>query len=112
MSWNAGLALPEWILASAAILALVTDARTSADRKQGVVRWTRLLFTYLLPAIPMICLWDGVVSQLRAYSAEELEALGRSAAPEYAWRSGTLRHVKAPLKVTFLVGIPPGREER
>ena len=75
------------------------------------VSWTRLLFTYLLPAVPMICLWDGVVSQLRAYTAEELEALGRSAAPEYVWKSGTLPHEKAPLNVTYLVGIRPGEEK-
>ena len=30
--------------------------------------WKRLLFTYPLPCVPLICLWDGFVSQLRAYT--------------------------------------------
>jgi hypothetical protein len=38
--------------------------------------WKRLLFTYPLPCVPMICLWDGFVSQLRAYTPDELRALG------------------------------------
>jgi hypothetical protein len=38
-------------------------------------RWRRLLWTYLLPAVPLTCWWDGVVSQLRAYTVPELERL-------------------------------------
>ena len=34
--WNVGLALPEWILAIAALVALVIDARTPYHRKEGV----------------------------------------------------------------------------
>jgi len=37
--------------------------------------WQRLLFTYLLPLVPLTCWWDGIVSQLRAYTVEELVAL-------------------------------------
>ena len=35
--------------------------------------WQRLFWTYLLPLVPLTCLWDGIVSQLRAYT------LGRAA---------------------------------
>ena len=40
-------------------------------------------FTYLLPAVPLMCLWDGVVSQLRAYWPDELLELaaGRLSPP-------------------------------
>ncbi|MDP5172730.1 MAG: class I SAM-dependent methyltransferase, partial [Bacteroidia bacterium] len=31
-------------------------------------RWTRLLFTYLIPVIPLMVAWDGFVSILRLYS--------------------------------------------
>lgn len=38
-------------------------------------RWERLLLTYVLPVLPLAILWDGVVSHLRTYRPEELEAL-------------------------------------
>jgi len=69
-------------------------------------RWSRLLLTYLIPAIPAVCLWDGVVSQLRTYLPEELlevaaAADGRSA---YAWEAGPLR--KNPPHGSYLIGLP------
>lgn len=35
----------------------------------------RLLFTYLIPIIPICVLWDGVVSSMRTYSVSEMEEL-------------------------------------
>jgi hypothetical protein len=35
--------------------------------------FTRFLFTYLLPVVPLIYLWDGAVSHLRSFSDQELE---------------------------------------
>ena len=29
---------------------------------------SRILWTYLLPLVPLTCWWDGIVSQLRAYT--------------------------------------------
>ena len=39
------------------------------------LRLSRLIFTYLLPAIPIIGLFDGIVSCLRTYSPEEMRQL-------------------------------------
>jgi len=41
-------------------------------------RWSRLVWTYLVPAIPILFAWDGTVSALRAYTPEELLALARA----------------------------------
>nr|MCU0625851.1 hypothetical protein [Gemmatimonadaceae bacterium] len=30
-------------------------------------RWRRLLWTYVVPLVPLTCWWDGIVSALRAY---------------------------------------------
>lgn len=65
-------------------------------------RWTRLLFTYLVPLIPLLVLFDGVVSVLRSYTAEELLAMATEEAPELQWRAGVLRRRVA--SVTYLVG--------
>ena len=57
-------------------------------------RLSRLVFTYLLPLIPLTTIWDGVVSILRLYSPAELLALARRADPtgRLRWQAGTLRH--------------------
>lgn len=39
------------------------------------LKWGRLLFTYLIPIVPLFVLWDGVVSCLRTYSVDEMTAL-------------------------------------
>lgn len=38
-------------------------------------RWSRLLCTYLVPVIPFVLLFDGIVSCLRTYRPSELEEL-------------------------------------
>ncbi|WP_313806423.1 hypothetical protein [Flavobacterium sp.] len=35
----------------------------------------RIIFTYLIPIVPICVLWDGVVSSLRTYSVEEMKEL-------------------------------------
>lgn len=35
----------------------------------------RLLFTYLIPVLPLVILWDGIVSVLRTYTVTELKRL-------------------------------------
>jgi hypothetical protein len=40
-------------------------------------RWSRLLYTYALPIVPLCTLWDGIVSCLRVYDPNELRCPGR-----------------------------------
>ncbi len=35
----------------------------------------RIIFTYLIPIIPLVILWDGIVSVLRTYTAKELKEM-------------------------------------
>ncbi len=50
-------------------------------------RWSRLLLTYLLPFIPFVVFWDGIVSCFRTRTPQELLAL-TSIFPEYEWTAG------------------------
>src|SRR6185295_17004920 len=51
----------------------------------------RLLFTYLLPVVPLCTAWDGVVSCLRAYEPEELsELVGSLPSNDYVWDIGRM----------------------
>ena len=68
--------------------------------------WRRLLFTYPIPLVPLTCLWDGIVSQLRAYTVEELRALVQGSAP-MRWEAGQVPIAKGRGRMTFLIGVPP-----
>lgn len=66
-------------------------------------RWSRLLFTYLVPLIPLLVLFDGVASVLRSYTVDELLAMALRESPELEWKAGVLR--RGPASVTYLVGV-------
>ncbi|GAB3589087.1 class I SAM-dependent methyltransferase [Hymenobacter daeguensis] len=70
-------------------------------------RFSRLVFTYLVPLIPLCTIWDGIVSVLRMYSPAELLALAHAADPgrHFSWQAGKKRHWWGP-QVTYLVGWP------
>jgi hypothetical protein len=68
-------------------------------------RWSRMFWTYVVPAIPVVLLFDGVVSCLRTYGPEELrELVGELVGAEYEWEIGEVSDGKAPL--TYLIGHP------
>ena len=67
--------------------------------------WQRVLFTYPLPLVPFTCLWDGIVSQLRAYTIDELQALGR-AAGSMDWHAGAVPIARRSGRLTYLIGTP------
>jgi hypothetical protein len=67
--------------------------------------WRRLLWTYPIPLVPFTCWWDGIVSQLRAYSVEELRALGEDLAP-MRWEAGQIPVVGGGGRLTYLLGFP------
>lgn len=70
-------------------------------------RWSRLLWTYLIPVIPLVLLFDGVVSCLRTYRPQELrELVEKLTACQYQWKIGELATGKMP--VTYLIGYPTG----
>jgi hypothetical protein len=68
-------------------------------------RWSRLLFTYLLPLIPLTTVWDGCVSILRLYSPEELLKIAKASDSTYTWKAGKVKN-KLGMNVTYLIGSP------
>ena len=69
-------------------------------------RWSRVVYTYLFPLIPLTCLWDGIVSQLRAYTPGELHELAAEVSAQYVWISGKVAVAGLPARLTYLVGHP------
>jgi hypothetical protein len=74
-------------------------------------RWSRLLWTYVIPIVPLVLWFDGIVSCLRVYSPPELAELTArlSFANEYEWDIGEERSGLLP--ITYLIGYPIRREE-
>ena len=68
-------------------------------------RWDRLLFTYVIPLLPLAGAFDGFVSCLRTYSPAELRALV-AGLPQYDWEIGLARHHFLPMRITYLIGTP------
>jgi hypothetical protein len=70
-------------------------------------RWSRLFFTYLVPILPLLCLWDGIVSCLRSYSADDFrELIGGLEADGYTWEIDEVSMPGTPVRVTYLLGCP------
>ena len=76
-------------------------------------RWSRLIWTYLVPVIPLAVLIDAVVSSLRSYTPRELLALAEACqeggAAAYRWDAGVVCSPLAAAPVTFLIGTPEAR---
>jgi hypothetical protein len=74
-------------------------------------RWSRLMWTYLIPVVPLVLLFDGIVSCLRVYSPSELvELTGHlSSSNVYEWEIGEERSGWLP--ITYLIGRPRRAEQ-
>jgi len=69
-------------------------------------RWSRIFWTYLIPLAPLIAFFDGVISNLRSYSPEELAALiPTESESNYHWSIGYDRGSWGTV-VTYCIGIP------
>lgn len=51
-------------------------------------RWGRLVFTYLIPVVPLVVLWDGLISSFRTYSVAEMKELVKQVRDneQYDWQ--------------------------
>jgi len=68
-------------------------------------RWSRLMWTYLPPLLPVVGTVDGVVSCLRSYTPAELRALVLGL-DDFEWEIGEGRALHSPLHTTYLIGVP------
>lgn len=69
--------------------------------------WRWIPFTYVVPVLPLLGLWDGLVSALRIYSPEELQDLvAPLQRPGWRWDIGRVRFGRFPAHATYLHGYP------
>ncbi len=67
-------------------------------------KWGRLIFTYLIPIVPLFVWWDGIVSSLRTYSVKEMNTLVQSLenTEDFNWEIGRIK--SGPGVVLYLLG--------
>jgi len=69
--------------------------------------WSRLLWTYLLPVVPLATCWDGLVSFLRVYSPKDLIELTQAfQRDDYHWEVGRASTGTPLFVFTYLLGYP------
>ncbi|HEX9980031.1 MAG TPA: hypothetical protein VGB50_05650 [Flavobacterium sp.] len=66
----------------------------------------RLLFTYLIPIVPLFVMWDGFVSCLRTYSIKEMNALVDSLHDKETFDWDISKVPSGPTFVLYLLGTP------
>lgn len=66
----------------------------------------RILFTYLIPVVPIFTWWDGLVSVLRTYSVKEMEDMTKNLknGDSFEWEIGTVKN--GPITNLYLLGYP------
>ena len=66
----------------------------------------RLLFTYLIPIVPLFVWWDGIVSVLRTYSVAEMQTMASKVnnSESFTWEIGKTRN--KGVTVQYLIGYP------
>lgn len=66
----------------------------------------RIIFTYLIPIVPLFVWWDGMVSSLRTYSVKEMNSLvnGLDNSDSFTWEIDKVK--SGPGVVLYLLGTP------
>jgi hypothetical protein len=68
-------------------------------------RWSRIIWTYLLPVVPLTLFIDGILSCLRSYSPADMRELTEGlGGEEYHWEIGEEQSGK--LQIAYLIGRP------
>lgn len=68
--------------------------------------FSRLFFTYIIPAVPFFVMWDGIVSAFRTYTVDEMKAMvSKLDSENFEWSAG-VTNARFGYKITYLVGVP------
>lgn len=69
-------------------------------------KWSRLLFTYIIPVIPLCTVWDGIISVTRLYQPHQLLQLATGINnTNYCWQAGKVKN-KYGMHITYILGYP------
>ena len=69
-------------------------------------RFSRLLWTYIIPVVPIAYCWDALVSHMRTYTIEEMQDMidNINETQKYSWELGQVPSPKSGFNITYLIG--------
>ena len=66
--------------------------------------WQQVVFTYIIPVLPLLIAWDGAVSNARTYTQDDLDTLLNDLEDDnYVWEKGIVKGKSSNL---YLLGLP------
>lgn len=68
--------------------------------------WHHLLFTYVIPVLPIFYAWDGQASLPRMYTMDDIEELIGDVPEDYVWEKGRAVDENGKKRGTYVVGMP------
>ena len=69
--------------------------------------WRQIVFTYLIPIIPVCYAWDGQASLPRMYTLKDLDVLLEGLGSDnYTWEKGYAKKKNGKKQGTYLLGLP------
>ena len=72
-------------------------------------RLQRIIFTYLIPILPLVTLIDGFLALFKLYAPQDLDELIQPIkSDDYVWRSGKMDNGRGG-KIIYLLGYPVGK---
>lgn len=75
------------------------------------LKFSRFFWTYLIPAIPLIVGFDGVVSCLRTYTPAELREFTKEMSENHHWEIGEIPVKGSIVPVTYMIGCLKRKNE-
>ena len=94
------LALPISLTLVAAMALLLTPMVRPLTVRQ-------LVFTYVIPVVPLFFAWDGQASMQRLYTFDDLDELLRGmSSTGYRWEKGVAKTQTGAKRGTYLLGVP------
>ncbi len=95
-----------WIMLPISLLILVIMSMLMTPFLKPLT-WRQLVFTYLIPIIPICYAWDGQASLPRMYSQKDVEEmLNGLGTDNYKWDKGIAKKKNGKPLGTYLIGLP------
>ncbi len=69
------------------------------------LKFSQLIFTYLIPVIPLVYAWDGQASLMRTYAFSDIKSmLEKAQSPDYQWEVGEAEKRSGKGLVFYVLG--------
>jgi len=95
-----------WIFLPVSLIITATMCLFMTPFVRGLT-WQQIVFTYLIPIIPLAYAWDGQASLPRMYTFSDIdELMADFPKTTYVWKKGLAKDAKGKKRGTYLIGMP------